>query len=162
MQCPQRTKSLSSVRVLERGLQDVPGTRPELLCRFDSPWQDGIRVDLEHPCGAPNTPACGQAGDDAHDELDRSALAMKNRAEGLQKIAATGDTQQLPPGTAIGMAIGAEIAPADPALRGTCRVGAKVRRGVGLTMATPRGYDAGRRVAVGEGYCRAHRHRHAA
>ena len=34
---------------------------------------------------------------------------MKERPEGLEKIAATGDALQLPPGTAIGMAIGAEI-----------------------------------------------------
>jgi hypothetical protein len=50
-----------------------------------------------------------------HDEVDRGALARKDRTEGLEKIAATGDAQQLPPGTPAGMAIGPEIAPADPA-----------------------------------------------
>ena len=92
----------------------MAGKRPELLCRFDQPLQHGIRVDLEHPCGAPDTQAFGQAGDDAYDELDGGTLTMKERPEGLEKIAATGDAQQLPPGTAIGMAIGAEIAPAHP------------------------------------------------
>jgi hypothetical protein len=51
---------------------------------------------------------------------------MKDRAEGLEKIAATGDAQQLPPGTPMGMAIGAEIAPAHPATIGTIRVGAEM------------------------------------
>ena len=46
---------------------------------------------------------------------------MKDRPKGLEKIAATGDTQQLSPGTTIGMAIGAEIPPGDPALIRTVR-----------------------------------------
>lgn len=36
---------------------------------------------------------------------------MKQCAEGLEKIAATGTAQQLPPGPAIGMAIGADVPP---------------------------------------------------
>src|SRR6266498_5731693 len=40
------------------------------------------------------------------------------------------------------MAIGAEIAPADPAPIGTVRVRAEVRRGVHLAAAPPRGHDA--------------------
>ena len=51
---------------------------------------------------------------------------MKERAEGLEKIAATNHTQQLPPGTATRMAIGAEIATAGPAAIGTIRVGAEM------------------------------------
>ena len=67
---------------------------------------------------------------------------MKNRAEGLEKRAATGDTQQLPPGTTIGMAIGAEIAPADPAAIGTVWVRAEMGGGVDLASSPPRGHDA--------------------
>ena len=44
---------------------------------------------------------------------------MEDRPEGLQKVAATDDAQQLPPGTTTGMAIGTEIAPAHPAAIGT-------------------------------------------
>src|SRR5262249_6686842 len=73
---------------------------------------------------------------------DRGALAMKDRAQGLQKIAATDDTEQLAPGTTIGMAVGAEIAPADPAAIGTIRVRAEVHRGVELAAAPPRGDHA--------------------
>ncbi|SRR6266487_234415 len=101
-----------------------------------------VGVDLEHPCGAPDAQAFGQACDDAHDDLDRGVLTMQERAEGLEKIAATDDAQQLAPGTATGMAIGAEIAPADPAPIGTVRVRTKVRRGVDLAAAPSRRHEA--------------------
>src|SRR5262249_49940783 len=58
-------------------------------------------------------------------------------------VTTTDHTQQLPPGTPIGMAIGAEIAPAHPAAIETVRVRAEVRRGVHLAAAPPRGHDAG-------------------
>jgi len=74
---------------------------------------------------------------------------MKEGAEGLQKIAATGDTQQLPPGTATGMAIGAEIAPADPTPIGTVRVRAEMGGGVDLAAAPPRRHAAGWRCCRG-------------
>ena len=61
-----------------------------------------------------------------HDQLDGCLLAMKERAESLEKIAPTDTTQQLPPGTATGMAIGPEIAPAHPAPIGTVRIGAEM------------------------------------
>jgi hypothetical protein len=67
---------------------------------------------------------------------------MKDGPEGLEKIAATGDAQQLPPGAPIGMAVGAEIAPPHPAPIGTVRVRTKMRRGVHLAAAPPRGHDA--------------------
>ena len=66
---------------------------------------------------------------------------MKDCAEGLKKIAATGDAQQLPPGSAIGMTIGAEIAPAHPTAIRTGRVGAKMRGGVHLTASSSRHED---------------------
>src|SRR5262249_14887876 len=67
--------------------------------------------------------------------------AMKDRAEGFEKIAATHDSQQLSPGTAIGMAIGAEIAPADPAAIGTVGVRAEMGGRVDVAAASPRGHD---------------------
>jgi hypothetical protein len=66
---------------------------------------------------------------------------MQERAKGLQKIAATDDAQQLAPGTTIGMAIGAEIAPADPAAIGTIRVGADMVPGVHLALGATGGGD---------------------
>src|SRR5262245_23866002 len=70
---------------------------------------------------------------------------MEEGAEGLENIAATGDTPQLPPGTAMGMASGAQIAPAHPAAIGTGRVGAEMVGGVDRTMAPARHDDAWRR-----------------
>ena len=67
---------------------------------------------------------------------------MKERAAGLEKVAATGDTQQLPPGTAPGMAISAEMPPAHPAARGTVQVGAAMGGGVDLASSPPRGRHA--------------------
>src|SRR5215467_5548971 len=63
---------------------------------------------------------------------------MKDGAEGLEKITVTGNAQQLPPGAAIGMAIGAEIAPAHPAAIGTIWVGAEMVGGVDLAAAPSR------------------------
>src|SRR5262249_61614794 len=90
------------------------------------PLQDRIRVHLEHPRCAPDPQAFGQAADDPHDEVRRGPLAVKDGAEGLEKVATTRDAEQLAPGTTIGMAIGAEIPPAHPAAIGTVRVGAEM------------------------------------
>src|SRR6516162_2439110 len=67
---------------------------------------------------------------------------MKDRAQGFEKIAATHDAQQLPPGTAIGMAIGVEIPPAHPAPVGTVRIGAEMACGVALAASPPGGHHA--------------------
>jgi len=123
-------------------VQDVSGKRLELLCRFTAPLQDGVGGDLEDPCGAPDTSTLGQAHEDAHDEVDGGALAVKDRAESLEKRAATGDTPQLPPGTAARMAIGAAMAPAHPAPIGTVWVGAEMRGGIHLAATTSRHDEA--------------------
>src|SRR5215468_6774429 len=101
-----------------------------------------MRVHLEHPRRVPDAQAFSQAREDVHDALDGGALAVKERAEGLEKIATTDHTQQLPPGTATGMAIGPEIAPADPAPIGTVWVRAEMRGGVHLAAAPPCGHNA--------------------
>src|SRR5215217_3607280 len=66
---------------------------------------------------------------------------MEEGAEGLEKIVTTDHTQQLPPGTAIGMAIGAEIPPAHPAAIGTVRVRAEMVPGVHLALTATGGGD---------------------
>ena len=115
---------------------------PQLVGGLHQPLQHRVRVDLEHARRPPDAQAFGQARDDPHDEVDRGALAMQERAEGLEKIAATGDAQQLSPGTTTGMAIGPEIAPADPAPVGTVWVGAEMRGGIHLAAASSRHDDA--------------------
>src|SRR5262245_2455221 len=119
-------------------MQEVLGEGPQLLRRLHQPLQHRIGVDLEDPRRAPDAQPLGQARDDPHDEVDRGALAMEKGAEGLQKVVATHDAQQLPPGTAVGMPIGAEIAPAHPAPIRTVRMGAEMLRGIDLTAASAR------------------------
>ena len=84
-------------------MQDVLREGSQLLRRLDQPLQHRIGIDCEYSRRAPDAQALGSARDDAHDELDRGALAMEEGAEGLEKIAATDDTQELPPGTTVGM-----------------------------------------------------------
>jgi hypothetical protein len=91
-------------------VQDVAGKRLELLRCLHSPLQDGIGVDLEHPCGAPNAQALSQARDDPHDKVYRYAFAMEQGAVGLQKVSIAAGAVQLTPGATAGMAIGAEVA----------------------------------------------------
>ena len=67
---------------------------------------------------------------------------MKDRAKGLEKIATADHTQELPPGTATRMAIGAEIPPSHSAAIGTVRVRAEMVGGVDLTPAPARHDDA--------------------
>src|SRR6266446_3344247 len=123
-------------------MQEILGEGPQLLRRFDQPLQHGIGVDFEHPRRAPDAQAFGQARDDAYDELDRHALAMEERPERLEKVAAADHTQPLPPGTATGMAIGADIPPSDPALVPTVRIRAEMGGGVDLASSPPRGHEA--------------------
>jgi hypothetical protein len=128
-------------------VQDVSGEGLQLLRCFDQSLQHGIWVHLKHPRRALDTQAFGQARDDAHDEIDGGALAVKDCAEGLEKIAPTGDAQQLPPGAPVGMAVSADIAPANLATIGTVWVGAEMREGIHLAEAPPCGHDAGWRGA---------------
>src|SRR5262249_51667796 len=111
--------------------------------RLDEPLQHRIGIDLEHPRCAPDAQSLSQARDDTHDKLDRLPLAMEQGPEGLEKITTADHTQQLPPGTATRMAMGAEIPPSYPAAIGTVRVGAEMRGGIHVATAPPCGHDAG-------------------
>jgi hypothetical protein len=124
-------------------VEEVLGEGPQLLRRFDQPLQHRICIDLEHPRRAPDAQSLSQARDDPHDKLDRLPLAMEEGPEGLEKITTADDTQQLPPGTATRMAIGAEIPPSYPAAIRTVRVGAEMRGGIHVATASPCGHDAG-------------------
>ena len=55
---------------------------------------------------------------------------MKDRAVGFGEVSLTGDTLQLPPGLATWMAIGADLAAAQPAMIGAIRLWTEVRAGV--------------------------------
>src|SRR5215467_14008233 len=115
----------------------MAGKGLELLRCLHEPLQHRIGIDLAHPCGAPDAQSLGQARDHTYYQIHRHTLTMKDGAEGLQKVAATGDAQQLAPGAPIGMAVGAEITPAHPAAIGTVRIRAEMRGGVDVTVAYP-------------------------
>jgi hypothetical protein len=123
-------------------MQEVLGEGAQLLRCLNEPLQHGIGVHLEHPCRASDAQPFGQTGDDAYDEIDGCALAVKERTKSLEKVATTDHTQQLLPGPTIGMAIGAEIAPSHPAPIETIRVRAAMDGGVNLASASPRRHDA--------------------
>jgi len=67
-------------------------------------------------------------------------LAVKRGAQSLKEIAAAAQTKELSPSAATGMAIGADIAEADPAVIRTGRMWAKVARSIDVT-ATASGHD---------------------
>src|SRR5438067_13897783 len=93
----------------------------ELLSGLDHPAQDGIGVDLEPPRGAPEAQPFGQTRDDAPELLGRGALAMTKRAVRLIQISLAGHTRKLLPRLATGMAVGADMAAAEPTVIGAIR-----------------------------------------
>jgi hypothetical protein len=123
-------------------VQDVSGKGLERRRRCDQPLQPRIGLPLTPPRRAPDTQPFGPARDAAHDELDGGARAGQERAAGLQKVAVPSDAQQLSPGTPMGRAIGAEIAPAPPAPRRTVRIGADMGYGGDRTPAPARHDEA--------------------
>src|SRR2546427_800369 len=59
-------------------------------------------------------------------------------AHGLLERAITARAMQLPPGAAVGVTVGTDIAEPSPAPRGTVRIGAEVPRGVHLARPSSR------------------------
>ena len=69
---------------------------------------------------------------------------MQDRAVGFVEVSVAGDTLQLPPGTATGRSIGAEVAASEPAMVGTMRGRTEVRLGVDSPLASAGEADEGR------------------
>ena len=101
-----------------------------MLRRFHQPVQHGVGGDFEHPRGGANAEALCQACQHLDDQLPGDLLAMKDRAVVLREIPLARGALELAPGTAMGMAIGAEIPQPPPAAIATAPMGAKVLRGV--------------------------------
>src|SRR5262245_54144381 len=102
----------------------------ELVSGLNQPGEDGIRVDLKEPGHGANPEPFSQSSDSQDQPLRADVLAMKERAMRFEEIAATTDAMQLTPGSAAGMAVGAEIAKPCPAPVGTAGLRTTVRRGV--------------------------------
>jgi len=135
-------------------VQEVLGEGAQLLRYLDEPLQHGIGINLEHPCCASDAQPFGSSRHYAHNEFDRCALAMKQRAEGLQKVTATGDAQPLPPLAPTGMAVGAQIPQSHPAPIRTIRMRTAMMRGIHLAFSAtcggnPWGWSSRRRACGG-------------
>jgi hypothetical protein len=113
--------------------EKVGGKGLELLGGFHQPLQDGVGVNLKHPSRSTDAQAFGQTCQDAHDELDRGLFAVEERAMRLQKGALARRTVELTPRATTGMAVGPEIAQAEPAPIVTIVVRTKVPGGVDFT-----------------------------
>src|SRR5216683_2987042 len=100
--------------------------------------QHRVRIDLEDPCGAANAQALSEAADHVHDEVTRDALAVEQGAMGLQKIAIAAGAVHLPPGPTAGMAIGPDVAQAEPAAIATVGSRTALLGGVDLAPASSR------------------------
>src|SRR5262249_58147611 len=87
----------------------------QLLCRFDQPVQDRVRLDLKDAGGGANAQPLRQAGQHVDDQLYRPLLAMKDGAVSLQKVPFARGTLQLAPPTAPALAVGPHVAPPQPA-----------------------------------------------
>ena len=96
----------------------------------DQPGEHRIRVHFEHPRGAPDPQAFGQARDDAYDEIDRHALSMQEGAMGFLEITVAGHTLELPPRLAPRVTVGTEVAPACPAVIRAILIGTELLLGV--------------------------------
>src|SRR5712692_1093656 len=89
-----------------------------------------------------------------HNELHGDLLAMEDRPVVFGEIPLARGALELAPGAAMGMAIGAQIAPPQPAAIATAPLGAEVLRGLhGARPAVRRGHRLGwrRRWLVGLG-----------
>jgi hypothetical protein len=69
------------------------------------------------------------------DEVGRRTLAMEDRAVGFITIPLARYTLKLPPGLTTGMAVGADIAQAEPAAIGTIRIGTEMPRRIDGALA---------------------------
>ena len=106
--------------------EEIRGKSTQLCRRFDQPVQDGVGSDLEDPSRGADPQALSQAGQDMYDAFHLGVFAV----EEPWKVALARGAVQLPPGAAIRMAIGAEIAQPEPAAIVTIGVGTKVHRGI--------------------------------
>src|SRR5262245_57986865 len=102
----------------------------KITTTLTAPLRACVWSDLKDPRGGADAQAFGQARQHAHDEFHGDLLAMENRAVMLREIPLACGALELTPGTAIGMTVGAQIAPPAPAAIPTARVGTEVLGGV--------------------------------
>jgi hypothetical protein len=79
---------------------------------------------------------------------------MQQRAMGFQKVLLAAQTLELPPATAVGIAMGSQIAPSHPAIIDAARLGTELPRGVHVAWPSLRGGKQRGRKREGLGRCR--------
>jgi hypothetical protein len=111
---------------------------------FDQPAQGGVRIDRKDARHRADATAFGPSGDRPPRLVRIALLSRKRRAQGLREIAAAAQTREVSPAASRGVAVGAEMPAADPAVMRTGSLRANVGGGSDLA-ATGSGHDhAGR------------------
>ena len=103
--------------------QEIRRKGAELLGGLDQPVQHGVGVNLEDPGRRADPQALSQTGQDVYDAFHFGVFAVEERAVMFGKVALARGAVQLPPGAAMRMAIGAEIAQPEPAAIATAYIG---------------------------------------
>src|SRR5882724_4584380 len=100
---------------------------------LDQPAQHRGGIGLEDAGHGADTKPLGQCCNGPNQLVRLHLLAVKRRAMGLQEVSLAAKTHQLAPASAAGMAIGADIAPAHPAVVRTGGMGAEVAAGIDVS-----------------------------
>ena len=122
------------------GVRPCTGEGFEVLGCFDQPAQDGVRIDRKDASHGTDAEAFGQRRDGPHQLVGVDLLGVKRRAVCFQEIPAAAQTQELSPAASIGVAGGADVPEADPAVIRTGSMRAKVAGGIDLA-ATASGHE---------------------
>jgi hypothetical protein len=121
-------------------MQEVAREGFEVIGCFHQPEHNCVGIGLEDPCNGADTEAFGERRDRPHQLVRIALLAVKHGAMGLQEMPLAAQTHQLAPPPAVGMAVGADIPPAHPAVIRTRGLGAEVAGGIDVS-ATASGAD---------------------
>jgi len=106
-----------------------------VLSRLDQPAQDRVWVDFKDPGHGTEAEAFGQSRHGPYQLLGFHLLAMQRGAMGLQEMPLAAETHQLAPPSAVGMAVGADIPPAHPAVIRTGGLRAEMPGGIDVPAA---------------------------
>jgi hypothetical protein len=116
-------------------VQEVMREGFEVIGWLNQPAQYRMRIDLEDAGDGAETETLGQSCNGPHQRVRINLLAVKQRAMGLEEVPLATETPQLTSVSAVWMAVGAAIAPADPAVVRAGGMGAEVACGIDIPAA---------------------------
>ena len=108
----------------------IPGKGRGMVRHLDPPLEHCVRVHLEHPRHCTDTETFRERAHRPSQQVGCHPLAMQDGAVVLREGAAARGTLQLTPGATIGMAMGPQIPPSQPAAIATASMGTEVPGGV--------------------------------